>query len=52
MEQQAQTIIKIKQAVKEMEIANAYPNDNSARWVAHLAKVIQLECLKLTLKGY
>ena len=47
MQDQAQTIIKIQQAVKEMNIANAYPDAKSAKWVAHLAKVVQIECQKL-----
>ena len=44
---QAETIIKIQSAVKEMRIANAYPDAKSAKWVAHLAKVVQIECQKL-----
>lgn len=47
MNNQAEIIINIQQAVKEMNIANAYPDEKSKKWVAHLAKVVQLECLKL-----
>lgn len=44
---QAQTIIKLKQCLKEMEKANSYPDEKSQKWVAHLATVMQAECLKL-----
>jgi len=47
MNKQAESIIKIQQAVKEMNIANAYPDRASQKFVAHLAKIVQIECLKL-----
>lgn len=47
MQNQAEIIIKMKQCLKEMEIANAYPDEKSAKWVKHLAAVMELECLKL-----
>lgn len=47
MEQQAEIIIKLKQCIKEMEIANAKMDVYSSRWVKHLATVMQLELLKL-----
>lgn len=48
---QAQIICNIQRAVKELGIANAKMDDKSEKWVAHLAKVIQLECQKLIPKG-
>lgn len=51
MNKQAESIIKIQQAVKEMTIANAYPDRTSQKWVSHLAKVVQIECLKLIEAG-
>lgn len=48
MYNQAEVIIKIKQCLKEMEIANAKMDEDSSKWIKHLATVMQLECLKLT----
>ena len=47
MTNQAEIIIKMQQCLKEMNIANAYPDEKSKKWVKHLATVMQLECLKL-----
>ena len=47
MNNQAEIIIKMKQCLKEMEIANAKMDEGSSKWVKHLATVMQLECLKL-----
>lgn len=48
MTNQAEIIIKMKQCLKEMEIANSNMTEDSAKWVKHLAIVMQLELLKLT----
>ena len=47
MTNQAEIIIKMQQCLKEMNIANAYPDEKSNKLVKHLATVMQLECLKL-----
>lgn len=44
---QAAHIIRLQQIVKEMTIANASMDEKSHKWIAHLAKLAQAECLNL-----
>ena len=51
MQNQAEIIIKMKQCLKEMEIANCKMTEDSTKWVKHLATVMQFELLKLIEAG-